>query len=492
MLTGAEVAAHSSRESCWIVIGLQVYGITAFLSQHPGGANILLRNAGTDATAAYGMYHPPYYVNQLPACNYLGPQDPSTAKDMAPAKPTSTQSVPSDEDNKPPHLSLCVRVSDFEAPAKAILSNKSWVYASATANSGQSMKRNLDDWSLISFRPRVLRDVKTIDMQRSILGHASQYPFFVSSMGTLGSAHSSAELGLVKGIAPKGVHIVISTASSKPAEEIMQTLVDQQKGRSGAAPAQLYFQLYIPTDRNRAKALIQKVKRAGYKGLWITVDAPVLGKRTADRYLQAQEALELGVEEEAKPLVKEAGGENSFAPAFGGRAVPGQLSSSLTWKDLKWIREEWAGPIVLKGIQSAADAKLAAEYGCQGVLLSNHGGRQSHGSPSSLLTLLEIRTYYPEVLSSIEVFVDGGLRDGADVLKALCLGATAVGIGRPILYALAAYGAAGVEKCLDILAEELSIGMRLLGITSLDQATPDLVNASRLMLDIWRPELSRL
>ncbi|OBT83240.1 hypothetical protein VE02_08146 [Pseudogymnoascus sp. 03VT05] len=400
---------------------------------------------------------------------------------MALAKSTSTQSVPTGEDNTPPHLSLCIRVSDFEAPAKAILSNKSWVYASATANSGQSMRLNLDDWSLISFRPRVLHDVESIDMRRSILGHASQYPFFVSSMGTLGSAHPSAEFGLVKGIAPKGVHTVISTASSKPAEEII-----------GAAPAQLYFQLYIPTDRNRAKALIQKVKRAGYKGLWITVDAPVLGKRTADRYLQAQETLELGVKEEAKTLVKEAGGENSFAPAFGGRAVPGQLSSSLTWKDLKWIREEWAGPIVLKGIQSAADAKLAAEYGCQGVLLSNHGGRQSHGSPSSLLTLLEIRTYYPEVLSNIEVFVDGGLRDGADVLKELCLGATAVGIGRPILYALAAYGAAGVEKCLNILAEELSIGMRLLGITSLDQATPDPVNASRLMSDIWRPELSRL
>ncbi|KFY27363.1 hypothetical protein V491_00934 [Pseudogymnoascus sp. VKM F-3775] len=380
---------------------------------------------------------------------------------MALAKSTSTQSVSTGEDNVAPHLSLCVRVSDFETPAKAILSNKSWVYASATANSGQSMRRNLDDWSLISFRPRVLRDVETIDMRRSILGHASQYPFFVSSMGTLGSAHSSAELGLVKGIAPKGVHTVISTASSKSAEEIMQTLLDQQKDHS-------------------------------YKGLWITVDAPVLGKSTADRYLQAQEAIELGVEEEDKPLVREAGGENSFAPAFGGRAVPGQLSSSLTWKDLKWVREEWAGPIVLKGIQSALGAKLAAEYGCQGILLSNHGGRQSHGSPSSLLTLLEIRTYYPEVLNSIEVFVDGGLRDGADVLKALCLGATAVGIGRPILYALAAYGAAGVEKCLDILAEELSIGMRLLGIISLDQVNPEPVNASRLLSDIWRPELSQL
>lgn len=102
------------------------------------------------------MYHSPDYVEQLPAGSHLGPLDPNTAKDMALAKSTSTQSVPTGEDNTPPHLSLCVRVSDFEAPAKAILSNKSWVYASATANSGQSMRRNLDDWSLISFRPRVL------------------------------------------------------------------------------------------------------------------------------------------------------------------------------------------------------------------------------------------------------------------------------------------------------------------------------------------------
>ncbi|KFZ09197.1 hypothetical protein V501_05688 [Pseudogymnoascus sp. VKM F-4519 (FW-2642)] len=263
------------------------------------------------------------------------------------------------------------------------------------------MRRNLDDWSLISFRPRVLRDVENIDMRRSVLGHDSQYPFFVSSMGTFGSAHPCAAFGLVKGIVPKGVHTVISTASSKTAEEIMQTLLDQQKGRR-------------------------------YKGQWITVDAPVLSKRNEDRYLQAQEALELGVEEEAKPFVKEAGGENSFAPAFG---------------DLKWIREEWTGLVVLN----------------------------------------PIRIYYPEVLSSIDV--DGGLPDGADVLEALCLGDTAVGIGRPILYALAAYGAAGVEKCPDILAEELSIGMRLLGITSLDQVNPDLVNASRLLSDIWRPDM---
>jgi L-lactate dehydrogenase (cytochrome) len=125
------------------------------------------------------------------------------------------------------------------------------------------------------------------------------------------------------------------------------------------------------------------------------------------------------------------------------------LSPYTTWEDLEWIRKEWEGPIVLKGIQTAEDAKLALDYGCDGILLSNHGGRQMHTAPSALMTLLEIRTYCPEVIGKMEIFLDGGLRDGNDVLKALCLGATAVGVGRPFLYALAAYGTKGIERCVD-------------------------------------------
>ena len=133
------------------------------------------------------------------------------------------------------------------------------------------------------------------------------------------------------------------------------------------------------------------------------------------------------VSEEESTAEWETGGDNAFAPAMGGRPVQGQLSPHTTWEDLEWIRKEWDGPIVLKGVQCADDAKLAMEHSCDGILLSNHGGRQLHTAPSALMTLLEIRTYCPEVLEKLEVFLDGGLRDGNDVLKALCLGATAVG-----------------------------------------------------------------
>ncbi|KAJ5393096.1 uncharacterized protein N7487_010737, partial [Penicillium crustosum] len=385
--------------------------------------------------------------------------------------------------NNIPHSTLCVTTTDFEKVAKDVLPEKSWVYASSSAATGLSMRANLDDWSLINFRPRILRSVDSMDTRRNILGHTSQFPFFVSAMGTLGSSHPGAEPLLVRGAARKGMHTMISTASTKPLEEIMDAHLDEQRRLNNQSPSNLSFQLYVPVDRTRAKSLIQRVKAAGYQSLWVTVDTSTLGKRTADRYLQAQENLDAGLAGDSREIHN----ENDYAPAFGGRQVPGSVDGGLTWEDLDWISSEWGGPLVLKGIQSVEDVKLAVQHGVQGVLLSNHGGRQIHSAPSSLMTLLEIRTYYPEAFDKLQVFVDGGLRDGADVLKALCLGATAVGVGRPYYYALAAYGAEGVERCTDIIAEELEITMKMLGVSSLDQLSPDMVNTSRLSNEMWRP-----
>lgn len=347
-----------------------------------------------------------------------------------------------------PHVSLCVTASDFESAARSILPHKSVIYASSSANTGASLASNLSSWGRISFRPRVLRDVGEVDTRRAIFGHASPYPFYISPMGTLGAIHPGAEPELVRGAVRKGAHVVVSTASTATAGRIMGAWGEAQDAVGGKSPTRLFYQYYMPVDRTKAVDLLRIVKAEGYAGLWITVDTPVLGKRTADRVLQAEEALAVGMGEQAT-AEWEAGGENAFAPAMGGRVVSGQLSPHTTWQDLTWIRAEWDGPIVLKGIQTAEDAKLAAEHGVEGILLSNHGGRQLHTAPSALTTLLEMRTYCPEVLGQLDIFLDGGLRDGSDVLKALCLGATAVGVGRPFLYALAAYGSQGVERCID-------------------------------------------
>ncbi|OIW22570.1 mitochondrial cytochrome-like protein b2 [Coniochaeta ligniaria NRRL 30616] len=456
MLDGAEVAKHATRESCWIVIDSKVYDVTSFLFRHPGGAAILLRQAGSDATAEFAKVHPLDYVQELPEGSCLGPLDPKTATSLNSPKPQPSREVVSTEEL--PHPSLCVTTGDFEAAAKSALPHRFWTYVSGSANSGLSLKGNLDDWARIRFRPRVLRNVGTVDMGGSILGHKTQFPFYVSAMGTMGNIHPGAEPETVRGIVRKGLHGVISTASTKTPDEIMDSYRREQSQVGDASPSVLFFQLYLPTDREKAVALIKRAKAAGYQGIWLTVDTPLLGKRTADRRLQAIEALSMGLEQEQTPN-RPIGGENSLAPAFGGRDVPGQLSPHTTWEDLKWIRDAWQGPIVLKGIQCADDAKLAMEHGCEGILLSNHGGRQLHTAPSALMTLLEIRTYCPEVLDKLEVYVDGGLRDGADVLKAICLGATAVGVGRPYLYALAAYGSRGIERCTDSKSSMLRFGV---------------------------------
>lgn len=475
MLHGSEVAQHKSADSCWIVLHNKVYDVTKFLDRHPGGRNILLRQGGAvsssslahhpeadedsrinnhsqDATSEFDKVHSMEIVEDLPEGSYKGDLDPTAIQALnVPVNPPSAATPAIDSKEVKP-LSLCVTANDFQAEAQKVLDRRSWVYASSSANAGLSLQGNIDSWSQVSFRPRILRNVASVSTTSSLLGHPSAVPFFISPMGTMGMSHPNAELELVRGLARKGVHGITSTASTKPLEEIIESHAAelQALGGEGTSPSRLFFQLYIPTDRAKAVTLIQKVKRAGYKGLFITVDTAVLGKRTEDRRKQAEEALADGLDH-SKVLVPatEDGNENSFAPAVGARPVPGQLSPMVTWEDLKWIRDEWTGPIVLKGIQTVEDAKLAAEHGCQGILLSNHGGRQQHTAPSALSTLLETRTYYPGVLEKMEVYLDGGCRDGADVLKALALGATAVGFGRPFFYAMAAYGSRGVERCID-------------------------------------------
>lgn len=395
------------------------------------------------------------YVGDLPPGSYLGELDPKTTGLLR--KPASAgMSRSQSSENSSSHLSLCVRADDFEGAARRVLDRRAWIYISSSANAGLSLQVNLDDWKRISFRPRVMRNVENISMESSILGHTTMHPFFVSAMGTLGVGHTGAEPELVRAVARKGLHCVISTASTRTAGQIMREFEAERRRLGGASPSELFFQFYIPPERSGALQIIETARSAGYRGLWITVDLPVLGKRTADKRLQAEEALALEDGEDSAPPAAETGAtegekeeENPFTPGVGGRVMAGRVSARTTWEDLGWIRKAWQGPIVIKGIQSVEDAKLAMEYGCQGVVLSNHGGRQLHTAPSSLMTLLEIRTYCPEVLEKLEVYVDGGLRDGADVLKAICLGAKSVGVGRPFFYALAAYGAAGVERCAD-------------------------------------------
>lgn len=269
------------------------------------------------------------------------------------------------------------------------------------------------------------------------MGHSSSLPVFIAPAALARLGHPDGELCLARGAARRNIPYIVSTASSVSAEDLAQCLQEEASGGT------LFFQLYVKKKESETRELIRRARSLGYRGLVVTVDTAAVGKREEDDRYKVEASF--------------AAGEN-VDPRIGATAAPGDdsfvfrspYSSTLNWEDLRWIREEWgnAGPICLKGIATAEDAKIACDMGIRYIYLSNHGGRQLDCAPSSLRTLLEIRQFCPEVFKQCEVLIDGGVRRGHDILKALCLGATAVGFGRPFMYALSAYGTEGVLKAI--------------------------------------------
>jgi L-lactate dehydrogenase (cytochrome) len=359
----------------------------------------------------------------------LGPQSDKPAVQATPTLP----------------LEMCIDLDDIEKAGRSVISEKARTYISSAADSLHSLENNLSDWSKIVFRPRVLRNVTTVDLSTYILGVHCRLPFFVAPTGLVGLTHPDGELCLVRGAAQTGVHCGVSTASTRSREDIIECMKAEQNKlpKSLRGVSHVLFQLYVNSDAEITKTIVRQARELGYKGLFITVDTPVSGKRNADSRLRAREELESGISRKPALAPEEADeSENLRLRAAGG------LSKTLNWTDLSWIRKAWSGPIVLKGIQRWEDAKQAVLMGVEGIYLSNHGGRQLHSAPSSLNTLIEIRTYCPEILERCEIYVDGGIRRGGDIIKALCLGAKAVGIGRPFLYAIGAHGVDGFLRAV--------------------------------------------
>jgi len=239
----------------------------------------------------------------------------------------------------------------------------------------------------------------------------------------------------------------------------------------------LWIQLYVHREREKSEAFLKKISALpAYTTLWVTVDTPMVGKREAD--------------ERAKtpvPIVRIVSDSLPTPVATRGiaQAVNTLFDQDLNWEDLHWVRKHSNLPIILKGVQSWEDAKKAKQLGCAGVCLSNHGGRQLDYAPSGLHTLLEIHKNAPELLKpGFEIYIDGGARRGTDVLKALCLGAKAVGLGRPFHYSLIGHGTAGAYRACEILEEEISLSMKLMGARSIDDLRPDMINTADLDLEV--------
>ncbi|OAL39440.1 hypothetical protein AYO20_01310 [Fonsecaea nubica] len=474
MLDAAEVAKHNSRHSCWVIISNNVYDVTDFLADHPGGPGVILRYAGKDATEEYEPIHPSGTLQRhLPADKHLGPVDPSTLS----AQPTRDSNSAPDNKSSPslssiPHISMCQNLDDIESAARQKLTRKAWVYYDSAAETLESFHTNRRDWAKISFRPRVLRNVARVSMKRRILGHDADLPFFISPAAMAKLGHPDGELCLARGAAERNIVYCSSTYSSVAHDELAPCF-DRREGRGA-----LSFQLYVPKKKEEAKKLIDMAKRLGCKSLVITVDTPVVGRREEDDRYKAEIEVQEG--REVPRTTSVADGEE--API-----LRGYHSSTVDWEDIHWMRKEWGnerGPVALKGIQTAEDAYLASLSGVEAIYLSNHGGRQLDFAPSAIRTLLEIRKFYPQVLETVDVYLDGGVRRGTDILKALCLGAKGVGLGRPFLYGSSAYGTDGVLKVIEMLSDEIETTMRLLGVTELSQLDPHCINYTALERDL--------
>jgi lactate 2-monooxygenase len=355
-------------------------------------------------------------------------------------------------------------LSALEEAARAVMTPRSFDYVAGAAGSGDTARENLEAFRRWRIVPRMLTDVSTPSYGRTVLGTELTVPFLLAPVGVLAIAHTDAESAVARAAAAAGVPMVLSTAASTPIEQVAAASGDGQR----------WFQLYWPKDRAFAASLLTRAQAAGFRVLVVTLDTRILAWRPRD------------LNHGHLPFLHGIGVQNYLTdPAFQAALAspvdvdPGAAilrytevfgDLSLTWDDLPFLRQHWNGPIVLKGILSAADAVRAAEAGLDGVIVSNHGGRQVDGAIGALDALPAVAQAVGTMLA---VLYDGGIRGGADMLKALALGAQAVLIGRPYVYGLALGGEAGVRHVLRSLRTDFELTMRLSGLADLSELGPD-------------------
>ena len=355
-----------------------------------------------------------------------------------------------------------VSLADHEAHARTQLDENAWAYFSGGAADELTLAANRQAWSNINLLPRVLQPLSGGHTRVQLLGRTLAHPILLAPVAFQRMAHPDGELATAHAAAALGAGLVLSTQSSVSLETVAQAVLDE----AGRGP--LWFQLYLQEDRGRTLDLVRRAEGAGYEALVLTVDAPVHGAR--DRERRAGFTLPAGVR-----AVNLDGGPAASLPQL----TPGQsalfdglLRRAPTWDDVNWLQTQTRLPILLKGVMHPEDARQAARLNTAGLLVSNHGGRTLDTTPATAAMLPRIAD---ALGGSLPLLVDGGIRRGTDVLKALALGATAVLIGRPYVYGLSNAGAMGVAHVLRLLRDELEIAMALCGCRELNSIRRDLL-----------------
>ncbi|XP_070536879.1 2-Hydroxyacid oxidase 1-like [Ptychodera flava] len=358
---------------------------------------------------------------------------------------------------------MLVCVDDYENYAREHLDRQTLIYFTTGADEEITVKENRDAFKRLRLRPRILRDVSKRDLSTSILGHHVDFPICIAPSGAHCLAFHEGELATVKAAATMKTCMVLSTATTKSIEEVSQT----------ASHCLRWFQLYVWGARKVSEDLVRRVEAAGFKALVLTVDVPYAGKRRQGSlgfqgfkfppHLELKYMPREATNTQAEKLTDSKSTSSPFVQYF---------DASLTWECIEWLKSITSLPIILKGILTPEDALLAVQHKVAGIVVSNHGGRQLDYVPATIEALPKI---VEAVKDQIEVYMDGGVRTGTDVFKALALGAKAVFVGRPIIYGLSYAGEEGARQVLQILRDELSLTMALSGCSKINDIKPQYV-----------------
>lgn len=347
---------------------------------------------------------------------------------------------------------------DYELAAKAALGPAAFDYYAGGAMDEITLRENRAGFERLRLRPRVLVDVSCRQLSTTLLGRSIPFPVLIAPTALHGLAHPDGEVATARAAGVEGVTLVLSTVSNRPLEAVRE-----------ASNAPLWFQLYVYRDLELSRELVQRVEGAGFDALVLTVDAPVLGQRERDvrHRFHLPPGLVLANLPAGLQRLPEAPDDSAMAAHFATTINP-----ALSWKDLDWLASISRLPVIVKGVLRADDARLAVDHGAKAVIISNHGGRQLDTAVTSIEALPEIVDC---VGGEIELLLDGGVRRGTDIVKALALGARAVLLGRPILWGLAVGGEAGVRHVLQIMRSELDRTLALCGCPDVRDLRRDLV-----------------
>ena len=352
-----------------------------------------------------------------------------------------------------------VNVQDFETIARERMTSSAFDYYAGAAGDERTLEANRRGFDRLVFRPRMLVGVDHVDMSTTLLGDSVAFPVLLAPTAFNKLGHPDGELAAARAAGRAGTIMCASTIASSSLEEI-----------AAAATGPMWFQLYVCRDRALTEDLVARAEAARYRALVLTVDTPRLGRRERD--VRSRFTLPEGI---SIRNLEVAGGatrwntESSFT-----EYVHRMFDPSLTWDAVDWLRSITKLPVLIKGVLTGEDAALAVSHGAAGVIVSNHGGRQLDGAIATIEALPEI---VAAVSGKIPVLLDGGIRRGTDVLKSLAIGASAVLIGRPYLWALAAGGEAGVVRVLEMLRSELELAMALAGVPSVHRVSAALIRS---------------